>query len=48
MYMEDEEGSALVVPATVRWVLVLSVAATIGWGLFPGSLLDLASDALPL
>jgi hypothetical protein len=27
---------------------VLAVAATILWGIFPASLLDLAADALPI
>jgi NADH-quinone oxidoreductase subunit N len=48
MYMEDEEGARLTVPTTIRWVLALAVAATIVWGVFPGFLLDLASDAFPL
>jgi len=48
MYMEDEEGAEMAVPVPVRWVVVLAVAATIGWGIFPGFLLDLASDALAL
>jgi len=48
MYMEDEEGAETAVPVQVRWVVLLAVAATIGWGIFPGFLLDLASDALAL
>jgi NADH-quinone oxidoreductase subunit N len=48
MYMEDEEGGALSVPATVRAVLGVAVIATVLWGLFPGSLLDLAANAFPL
>ncbi len=48
MYMEDEEAEALPVPVTVRLVLGAAVAATLVWGVFPGSLLDLAADAFPL
>ncbi len=48
MYMEDEEGETLPVPATVRLVLGVAVVVTILWGLFPGSLLDLAADAFSL
>jgi NADH-quinone oxidoreductase subunit N len=48
MYMEDDNSEKIAVPATVRWVLVATVAATIVWGILPASLLDLAADALPL
>jgi NADH-quinone oxidoreductase subunit N len=48
MYMDDSEDPALPVVATVRLVLGLAVAATLLFGVFPGSLLDLAADALPL
>jgi NADH-quinone oxidoreductase subunit N len=47
MYMEDDEGAVLTVPATIRWVLTVAVIATILWGVSPGFLLDLASDAIP-
>jgi hypothetical protein len=46
--MDDSEDPALPVVATVRLVLGLAVAATLLFGVFPGSLLDLAADALPL
>lgn len=48
MYMSDPELGELEVPDTVRWVLVLAAAATIVWGILPGSLLDLTSSAFPL
>lgn len=48
MYMSEVEGPALEVPDTARWVLVIASAATIVWGILPGSLLDLASSAFPL
>jgi NADH-quinone oxidoreductase subunit N len=48
MYMDDaaEESPLRVGPE--RWVLALAVGATILWGIFPSSLLDLAADALPI
>jgi NADH-quinone oxidoreductase subunit N len=48
MYMDESEDAALPVVAPVRLVLGLAVAATLLFGVFPGSLLDLAADALPL
>lgn len=48
MYMDEGEEEVVSVPATYRWVLVLSVVATVLWGILPGSLLNLAADALPL
>jgi NADH-quinone oxidoreductase subunit N len=48
MYMDEGEGEQYRVLGPVRWVLGLSVLATLVWGLFPASLLDLAADALPL
>lgn len=48
MYMDDSEAELVPVPGTIRWVLVAAVATTIVWGILPGSLLDLAADALPL
>ncbi len=48
MYMSDAEGPTLEVPDTARWVLMIAAAATIIWGILPGSLLDLASSAFPL
>ncbi len=48
MYMDEGSGDVPVVVAPIRWVLGLAVVATIAWGLFPASLLDLASNALPL
>ena len=48
MYMDDagEEKPLRVGPE--RWVLALAVGATILWGIFPSSLLNLAADALPI
>ncbi|MCI0424885.1 MAG: NADH-quinone oxidoreductase subunit N, partial [Actinobacteria bacterium] len=48
MYMEDETADGPYVPITVRAVVTLAVLATIIWGIFPGSLLNLTSDAFPL
>jgi NADH-quinone oxidoreductase subunit N len=48
MYMDEGEGEEYRVVGPVRWVLGLSVLATVVWGIFPASLLDLAADALPL
>lgn len=48
MYMSDPDAADLEVPDTARWVLVVTTAATIVWGILPGSLLDLASSAFPL
>ena len=48
MYMSESDAGALEVPDTARWVLLVSAAATIVWGILPGSLLDLASSAFPL
>jgi NADH-quinone oxidoreductase subunit N len=48
MYMEEEPAESLDVPGTVRVVVALATLATVVWGLFPGSLLSLAIDALPL
>lgn len=48
MYMDDTDEPDLVVPTMVRLVLVVTVVTTILWGVLPGSLLDLAADALPL
>ena len=48
MYMDETEDASLEVAGPVRWVLTLAVAATIVWGVLPGSLLNLAADAFPL
>lgn len=48
MYMDEADADSPVVFAPIRWVIGLAVVATVVWGLFPGSLLDLARDALPL
>ena len=48
MYMDESEAMAVDVPASSRWVLMVAVGTTILWGILPGSLLSLASDALPL
>jgi NADH-quinone oxidoreductase subunit N len=48
MYMDEGEGERVKVIGSVRWVLGLAVLATLVWGIFPASLLQLAADALPL
>lgn len=48
MYMDESEAPALGVPGTIKWVLAVAVGTTILWGILPGSLLNLAADALPL
>jgi NADH-quinone oxidoreductase subunit N len=48
MYMDEGSEDVPAVVGPIRWVLALAVAATIVWGLFPASLLDLAANALPL
>ena len=48
MYMEDDESVSIEIPATVRWVLGITVVATLLWGILPASLLDIAADAFPL
>lgn len=48
MYMDESDTAEVTVPGTVRWVLAVAVATTIVWGVLPGSLLNLAADALPL
>ena len=48
MYMDEGSEEVPAVVAPIRWVLGLAVAATIVWGVFPSSLLDLATNALPL
>lgn len=48
MYMSDPVAGDLEVPDTARWVLVLAAAATVIWGVLPGSLLDLAASAFTL
>jgi NADH-quinone oxidoreductase subunit N len=48
MYMDEAEEEESLRVGTERWALVLAVAATILWGIFPASLLDLAADALPI
>ncbi len=48
MYMDEADVEAPALVPTVRWVVGLTVVATIAWGIFPGSLLDLAANALPL
>lgn len=48
MYMEEDESSRIEVPGAVRLVLGIAVVATLLWGIFPSSLLDLVADALPL
>ncbi len=48
MYMDDPASGEVASPLSTRWVLGLAVAVTIVFGVFPGPLLDLAANALPL
>jgi NADH-quinone oxidoreductase subunit N len=48
MYMDDAPDHVVAAPLTTRWVLGLVVLATLVFGLFPGPLLDLAGNAVPL
>ena len=48
MFMQDPAEDVVVAPLSSRWVLGLAVLATIVFGIFPGPLLDLAGNALPL
>jgi NADH-quinone oxidoreductase subunit N len=48
MYMDDAGDEEPLRVGPERWVLALAVGATILWGIFPSSLLDLAADALPI
>jgi NADH-quinone oxidoreductase subunit N len=48
MYMDEAVDEEALSIGPERWVLALAVAATILWGIFPASLLDLAADALPI
>lgn len=48
MYMDESDAADVVVPGTIKWVLAVAVGTTLLWGVLPGSLLNLAADALPL
>ncbi len=48
MYMDDAQDEEALRVGPERWVVALAVGATILWGIFPSSLLDLAADALPI
>lgn len=48
MFMDDAPDAEVASPLTTRWVLATAVAVTIVFGVFPGPLLDLAGNALPL
>ncbi len=48
MYMDDSEGASLSVVAPVRLVLGTAVGVTLLFGVFPGSLLNAAANALLL
>lgn len=48
MYMDGEGGGELSARPSLRWVLWISVAATILWGVLPGSLLSVVADAFAL
>ncbi|MBW3666143.1 MAG: NADH-quinone oxidoreductase subunit N [Actinobacteria bacterium] len=48
MYMDEPSEGSLAVDAPARWVLAVTAAITVLWGIFPGMLLDMARDAFPL
>lgn len=48
MYMDDPVDQAFVSPLSIRWVMGLAVLVTLVFGVFPGPLLDLAGNAIPL
>ncbi|HEX2154466.1 MAG TPA: NADH-quinone oxidoreductase subunit N [Acidimicrobiia bacterium] len=48
MYMDEPDGVTFSSSASIRWVMGLAVASTIIFGIFPGPLLDLAGNAIPL
>jgi NADH-quinone oxidoreductase subunit N len=48
MYMDGEDEESKLSAGPAGWVLTVAVAATILWGIFPGSLLEMAADAFPL
>ncbi len=48
MYMEGESGGELPARPSLRWVLWIAVAATILWGVLPGSLLSVVANAFAL
>lgn len=48
MYMAEPGGETVAVANPARVVLAVAVLTTVVWGILPGSLLDLAANALPL
>lgn len=48
MYMDEGDVGEVELPAPIGWVLAAAVVTTFLWGMLPGSLLDLAGNALPL
>ena len=48
MFMDDAPDVEVASPLTTRWVLGVAVAVTLVFGVFPGPLLDLAGNAVPL
>ncbi|MFQ5522949.1 MAG: NADH-quinone oxidoreductase subunit N [Acidimicrobiia bacterium] len=48
MYMDEVAGDSVVVSRAGGWVLALTVAATVAWGVFPGLLIDLVANAFAL
>ena len=48
MYMDDAEGEGFEIPSPARWAVVIATAATILWGILPGSLLDMVANAFPI
>lgn len=48
MYMDEPSDEELASPLSTRWVMSLAVVVTILFGIYPGPLLDLAGNALPL
>jgi NADH-quinone oxidoreductase subunit N len=48
MYMDEATGEIPAFPVSIRWVMGLAVVVTLLFGIFPGPLLDLAGNAIPL
>ncbi|MEA1902267.1 MAG: NADH-quinone oxidoreductase subunit N [Actinomycetota bacterium] len=48
MYMDESDVEGVEVAGTAKLAMLIAVAATVVWGILPGSLLEMAADALPL
>jgi NADH-quinone oxidoreductase subunit N len=48
MYMDEGPEEGVVMSRAGRWVLALTVLATVAWGIFPGLLIDLVANAFTL